>query len=311
MKRVLVTGAGGFVGRHCLPELLERGFEVHASCRRPTRDETPRPVTWHAADLLEPGGPEALVARVRPTHLLHMAWEATPGTYWESPDNLCWLRASLDLLTAFAAAGGERLVSAGTCAEYDWTSGRCCERDTPLAPSTLYGTCKNALRQVEEAFAARQGFSFARARLFFLYGPHEHPRRFVPSVIRPLLAGEPARCTHGRQVRDFLFVADAASALAAVLDSPVTGAVNVASGEPVALRDVAGAVAVLLGRPDLLRLGALPPPPGEAPVIVADVARLAGEVGWSPRRSLEQGLARTVEWWRQRLVPGGAWQRAS
>ncbi len=311
MKRVLVTGAGGFVGRHCLPELLEREFEVHAASRRPPRDEAPPAVTWHAADLLEPGGPGALVAGVRPTHLLHLAWEATPGTYWESPDNLRWLRASLDLVAAFAAAGGERLVSAGTCAEYGWASGRCSERGTPLAPATLYGTCKHALRQVEEAFAVRQGFSFARARLFFLYGPHEDPRRFVPSVIRPLLAGEPARCTHGRQVRDFLFVADAASALAAVLDGPVTGAVNIASGEPVALRELAGAVAALLGRPDLLRLGALPAPPGEAAVIVADVARLAGEVGWSPRRSLEEGLARTVEWWRQRLAPGGAWQRAS
>ena len=88
MKRVLVTGATGFVGRWTLPCLVDRGFEVHAVSRR--ADPPPRDgVTWRRLDLLD-GAIEALVRQVRPTHLLHFAWETTPLEYWVSLDNLRW-----------------------------------------------------------------------------------------------------------------------------------------------------------------------------------------------------------------------------
>src|SRR5581483_9823238 len=192
MKTVLITGAAGFVGRHCLPPLARRDYVVHAAGRRPPAGRAG--AHWHAADLLDPGQVADLLAEVRPTHLLHLAWVTTPGAYWASPDNLAWLAASLHLVRQFAACGGRRVVVAGTCAEYDWGYGYCAEGKTPLAPATLYGKCKDALRSVLEGFAAAADLSTAWGRLFYLYGPHEHPDRFVASVIRRLLAGEPAPC---------------------------------------------------------------------------------------------------------------------
>src|SRR3954452_23524389 len=139
--RVLVTGATGFIGHH-LPELLSsRGFEVATVSRA------------GGVDLLEPGAPERVVAEVQPTHLLHLAWYAEPGKYWTSPENVRWVEASLALLRAFAAGGGRRAVLAGTCAEYDWAHGFCSEGVTPLAPWTLYGPSKHALREMAESFA--------------------------------------------------------------------------------------------------------------------------------------------------------------
>ncbi|HEY2955093.1 MAG TPA: NAD-dependent epimerase/dehydratase [Candidatus Eisenbacteria bacterium] len=301
MKRALVTGAGGFVGRHALAPLEQRGYEVHAASRSRTgRGEAG--LTWHAADLLEPGAAERLCARVRPTHLLHLAWFTEPGLYWRSVENLRWVEASLALLRAFAAAGGRRVVAAGTCAEYDWAApARCDERATPVRPATLYGACKAALASIQQAHAALAGMSQAWGRLFFLYGPDEHPARLVASVAGALLAGRPAECTSGTQRRDFLHSADAGAAFAALLDSGVEGAVNVASGESVAVSDVVARIAEFAGNPGLVRLGARPTPEGEPAEIGARIERLRDEAGFRPRLSLEQGLAETVAWWRAKL----------
>ena len=144
------------------------------------------------------------------------------------------------------------------------------------------------------------------ACVFFLYGPHEHPRRLVASVARSLLDGQPALCTAGGQRRDFLHVEDAADACVSLLRSEVCGAVNVASGEAVTVCAVAEKLAAVVGAYGLLRPGALPSRPDEAPLLVADVRRLRHEVGWRPRFDLNGGLAHTVEWWRsQRRCAAG------
>ena len=302
MKKVLLTGATGFVGRNCPAPLASRGYEVHAVSSSEIAPQSAPGVVWHHADLLDREQLVGLVERVRPTHLLHMAWYAAPGKYWTSPENFRWVQASLDLFRAFASVGGVRVVAAGTCAEYEWGGDEICsEHATPLRPATLYGACKHALRVMLEAFAAQENLSAAWGRIFFLYGPHEHPGRLVASVVRSLLRGEPARCSHGRQVRDFLHVADVADAFVALLDSDVRGAVNIASGRPVALKEVVGEIGEKLGRRELIELGAVAAPANEPSVLVGDAKRLSEEVGWTPRRDLHRGLDETIVWWRRRF----------
>jgi nucleoside-diphosphate-sugar epimerase len=174
----------------------------------------------------------------------------------------------------------------------------CHESDTPLRPHTTYGRCKLDLSRWAEAFGRARGVSVASARLFFLYGPGEHPARLVPSVARALLAGTPAPCSVGTQQRDFLHVDDAAGALVALVRGELTGGINVGSGEPVPVRTVIEHVARACGRPDLVRLGARETPAGEPPLLVADVRRLRDELGWRPRIELARGLSETVNWWR-------------
>jgi nucleoside-diphosphate-sugar epimerase len=107
--------------------------------------------------------------------------------------------------------------------------------------------------------------------------------------------------TDGAQRRDFLHVTDAGRALAALADSSLTGAVNIASGEGLVLADLARRIASLTGGVELLRMGALPQRENEPPCLVADVSRLRQELGWRPRIGLEDGLRDTVAWWRERL----------
>src|SRR5688500_9380499 len=107
MKRVLLTGASGFIGRQCLAALAGRDVEIHAASRRP--NATGPSIHWHNIDLLEPRAARDLAQAVRATHLLHLAWTAVPGKFWDDPDNERWLQSSVELAHAFAAAGGDRL----------------------------------------------------------------------------------------------------------------------------------------------------------------------------------------------------------
>jgi nucleoside-diphosphate-sugar epimerase len=300
---VLLTGATGFIGRHAIAPLAARGFDVHCVARAGVPDDGDErwdAAAWHAADLLEPDAAGALVDSVRPTHLLHLAWYVEHGKYWTSPLNADWVEASLRLLRAFADAGGRRGVLAGTCAEYDWSHGVLSEETTPLAPATRYGRSKHDLHVRADELAAGTGMSLAWGRIFFVYGPHEHPDRLAPSLIRPLLQGREAAVSEGSQVRDFLHAADVAAAFAALVASNVNGAVNVGSGEATSVRHFAQAVGSALGRPELIGYGALPRRKGDPPVIVADSRRLREEVGWSPRFDLSDGLRDAIDWWRSR-----------
>jgi nucleoside-diphosphate-sugar epimerase len=300
MKRVLVTGATGFIGRHCLPLLIDQGYEVHAFAR-----ETPAcvpAVVWHRGDLLAPGAPSSLIEAVRPTHLLHLAWCASPNDYLTNPSNLRWTVATAELAEAFVAAGGDRFVGAGTCAEYAPSATPCHERDTPAQPASIYGQAKVAAFERLSELAADAKLSFAWGRIFFPYGPYQAPERLIPAVITSLLRGDPMACTAGDLIRDFIHVRDAAEALVAMLSGGIGGACNIGSGARVSVREMVTSLARIADGRSPVRFGVRSLSRGETAPIVADTRRIREELGWRPRIGLEDGLLATVEWWRRRLA---------
>jgi nucleoside-diphosphate-sugar epimerase len=286
VKRVLVTGASGFIGREAPALLAAAGYEVHSLGRG---DAAVGGAAHHRADLLA-DDVAPLVREIAPSHLLHLAWYAEPGLFWNAPENLDWVAASLRLVRAFAAAGGSRAVLAGSCAEYDWSFPLLDERTTRIAPATLYGEAKAGLHRLLEQAAPGLGLSLAWGRIFFPYGPFEKGGRLLGGLFDGIARGEEVRFSAGLQRRDFIHAEDAAAAFVALLDSAVEGPVNIASGETVAVADLVTRAARIAGGEALVRLGALPMQPGEPMVMAAATGRLRDEVGFIARHSLATGL---------------------
>jgi nucleoside-diphosphate-sugar epimerase len=138
------------------------------------------------------------------------------------------------------------------------------------------------------------------ARMFYLFGPDEDPRRMVPAVINALLERREFQATEGGQIRDYLHVDDAASALIALLRQGASGVFNVCSGEPVTVRRIMQMIGEEIGCPELIRFGAIPYRNWEPPFICGDSSRLR-RLGWGPRRELRDSIHLTIEHWRSKL----------
>lgn len=297
LKRVLVTGGFGFIGQHTLAPLIERGYDVHVTTLQ-SHASSQEKITVHSIDLLDCNKHLALMKQIRPTHLLHTAWYTENGKFWDAVENVYWLKTSISLAEAFYTEGGQRILGLGTCAEYDWNEGVCVEGKTAENPSSLYGKVKKSAYECLNALAQSKSRNLAWARIFFPYGPGEAKNRLIPYVIANLLQGNHANCTHGNQIRDFLHVSDMGHALAAVLDSEVTGAINIGSGSPVKIREIVTRIAQKLDGETLVKFGSIPEPPHSPAKILANIDKLKNEVGWTPTLPLDEGLSSTISWWR-------------
>lgn len=268
MTLVLLTGGTGFVGRQILKRLLERGCRVRLAVRTQVtqRDGVEQVVV---GDLFAADQPalEDLCAGV--DVVFHAAWYAVPGKYLTADENMSCLSGSLRLGQAAIAAGVPRFVGVGTCFEYDVTAGYL-RTNTPLAPTTLYGACKASSYMALSRLMEREGRSFAWCRLFYLYGEGEDDRRLVPYIRSQLAAGEGAELTSGRQIRDYLDVEEAGRMIADAALGSVQGALNICSGRPVTVADLALRIADEFGRRDLIKLGARQDSPGDPPCVFGE-----------------------------------------
>lgn len=292
--KLLVTGFGGLIGGAVARLAASAGYEVHAIARRPVPER--EGVNVHTIDLLTPDAGPRLIEKLRPTHLIHAAWETTQPTYWSSLLNLDWIGATAGLARAFAASGGQRFLQIGSCAEYDWSGGLCSEGVTPERPATRYGLAKLAAWKAVEAAAAGD-FEAVEPRIFFVYGPGENRDRLIPYICRSHGDGLVPELSSGRQVRDLLHVEDAARAILAVAESTLIGVVNIGSGAPNSLGDAARILAACACSAES-GLGRRPDRQGDPDRLLPDTKRLFS-TGWRPRVPLKDGLSRTFSHWLQ------------
>lgn len=257
----LLTGATGFVGRQVLRALGATGVKVRVVVREgkqglfATLEGIESVVT--TPDLFaESADWWATVCKGVDT-VIHVAWYAEPGKYLESSKNLDCLMGALRMAKGAAQAGVKRLVGIGTCFEYDLTGGML-SIETPLRPLTPYAGAKAAVFLALSQSLPIQGVEFAWCRLFYLHGEGEDSRRLVPHLRFKLAAGEPAELTNGNQIRDFLDVREAGRMIAETALGHEQGPVNICSGTPITVRQLAEQIADEYERRDLLRFGARP-----------------------------------------------------
>lgn len=258
---ILVTGATGFVGRQIIRDLSNKNLNIVVVIRE-GKEELVRSIpnisrVVSTTDLFTESSDWWLKACEGVDTVIHAAWYTEPGKYLQSPINIECLTGTIALARGATLAGVNRFVGIGTCFEYDLTSG-VLPVDTPLKPSTLYGSTKAAAYISLSQWLPAQGIEFSWCRLFYLYGEGEDERRLVPFLRSKLEAGEVAELTSGKQIRDFLDVETVGQMIADTALSNKQGAINICSGIPVTVRQLAEQIADEYGQRELLKFGARP-----------------------------------------------------
>ena len=254
-------------------------------------------ITWHAIDLRDSDAAAALVRDVSPSSIVNAAWDTRHGTYWTSDENALWAESAKAMLLASGnARSGVRFVQIGTCAEYQWEDIPLAETRTLQHPATPYGRAKLSVHRALAEATERGAISGVTARLFFPFGPHENDRRLIPSLCRALIRGTSYSIENPCQIRDFLPVADAARAILGLAGAAkATGAVNIASGRGLALREIGEGLERLAGNAGVIRYGTRSPRRGDR--VIAAVSKLA-DLSLTGQTPLWQALAETFSWWR-------------
>lgn len=261
MKTILLTGATGFVGKQIVNALSKSNVlivpVVRADKESSFQNQPNADRIVCSPDIFQESTGWWAEQCKDIDVVIHAAWYAEPGKYLQSSKNMDCLLGSLNLAKGAAIAGVKRFVGIGTCFEYDLSAG-VLSTDTPLNPLTPYAGAKAALYMGLSQWLPEQSVGFAWVRLFYLYGDGEDERRLVPYLHKKLAKGEAVELTNGTQIRDFLDVSEAGKIIAELALGKQLGPINVCSGVPITVRQLAEQIADAYGRRDLLKFGARP-----------------------------------------------------
>lgn len=308
--RALVTGASGFIGSHLVRRLLSDGTEVHAltsavSSVYPVRlvDIRDR-IVLHSGSLSDRSAMDAVVKEARPTHVFHLGAYTHVGKSWQRVDECVDVnvQGTVNLLQALDGSGYERFVNIGTSEIYGDVPVPFRE-DLPVQPVSPYAASKYAAECFCRVFQQGRGWPIVLIRPFNAYGPAQTADRVIPEIIVRALRGEDLRMTQGRQTREFNYAEDLADGMVRGAVTPgIEGQLfNVGCGEDISIRDLTTKILDLLGNPVEAHFGALPERPTEIWEMRCDNTRARSILGWSPRHSLDEGLAKTISWYREAL----------
>jgi nucleoside-diphosphate-sugar epimerase len=291
-----VTGASGFIGRSLVDRLRARGCSVLAVGR--TGSALPHDALHLRVDTFSTASLRTAMHGQSFDILFHLAaYGVTPEDRDAETMEAVNIAATGALVEAAAACGARGIVYVGSCAEYAGSNDAISE-DAPLTTTNTYGASKAAGGIWGTALATRAGIPFCWVRLFGVYGPSEASYRLIPYVIARLRRGEVVDLTPGAQLRDFMYIDDAVTALIHAADvavKKIPGPFNLCTGSAVAIRDVAKAVATAIDRPHaLLAFGARPYRPDEAMSLVGAPGRFQAASGFLPSFGLEEGIRRMV-----------------
>jgi nucleoside-diphosphate-sugar epimerase len=280
---ILVTGAGGFVGRHVLTALRREGV--------PTIEVEHR---WETLEELD-----RLVGGRAVTGCIHLGWYAHPKDYLRAVEpNVRSMFQTLELAGWLGVRACSTLVIAGSSAEYAPSDQPVTESDE-VSPTTVYGSAKSFCHHLLRTTHRPQDLPVTWARIFNVIGPGEHQGRIIPLAVRALLDGTAIDLSPGSQVRDYIDVRDVADALVRLAATRYEGAVNVSTGIGRTLRSVLEALSDHAGDPGLLRFGTRDFAPGENLYVVGDNTLLQSVTGWGPQHPIEDTAEEIVRWWRE------------
>jgi nucleoside-diphosphate-sugar epimerase len=308
-KRVLVTGASGFVGRHVCRALHGAGAKVIGWVRS-TDGMHDFPFEHRYVDLTERDDVRDGVVESRVQYVIHLAAETYRGieTHKYRASYETNLLGTLNLIEGCDRLQTlKRFIFIGTCEEYGNQPGPF-DESCVEAPVTAYGLSKLSATQLLRSLAMVRDFPVWILRPSVVYGPGQDRSMFLPALVGALLDGRRFAMTSGAQTRDYLYVDDLVSAIVGTFTAPRAGAyvLNISSAAPLRIEELARLAADIIGHDaqSLIDFGALEYRVGEAMHYSARNLLAQAVLNWKPRVSIEEGVRRTVEYMRQRRADG-------
>ena len=292
-KRVLVTGATGFIGRHLTRHLALAGAEVWTT-GLPNEQPPPGTTRHLSLDVRDANAVRAVVAEAAPQVVFHLA---AAGVTDPSVDPALALAVNtggtVRMLEALRGRDVWRVMLAGTCYEYGAR-----EAVEGLDPFNTYAASKVAAWAFGRMYWRAHGLPVVTVRPFQVYGPGQTAHTLIPAAIRAALAGEDFPMTPGEQERDFIYVEDVVEGMLAAAQAPgIEGqSLDLGTGQAHTVRQVVERVWAMTRAQGHILPGALPYRPGEVMRLIADAERTARLTGWRARVGLGEGLKRTIAW---------------
>jgi len=293
--KLLLTGAGGFIGSRLLRLALDRGHQVAAldfpGTPVPPAAAGHKAMSWLEGTLSE--APWKSIEAFQPEQCIHCAWTTAPKFAYDSPEHFRCLQDSKLFLARALDAGVKHILGVGTCIEYRIDRAPLVEDKTPLEPVGAYAESKNGMRAWLQEQAPQRGFQFGWGRIFYVYGVGEHPTRLCSAIIQKVRRKESIVLKTPQSTKDYIYIDDVIAALMLMAERKVPGAVNIGTGLGITIFDLAQTVEKLLGKSGLVQK-ADPPVPDPLDYVVADSTRLR-MLGWQPQHDLERGLRKLIE----------------
>ncbi|MBU2541419.1 MAG: NAD-dependent epimerase/dehydratase family protein [Candidatus Omnitrophica bacterium] len=307
-KRILVTGATGFVGANLIRSLIQSRCEIGIFSRT-TSDfwriqDIKKKLKNFSLDLREDDKVKKALKDFKPHIIFHLGCFGG-YTHQRDADKMVStnITGSFNLIKSVNPLSLELFVNVGSSSEYGPKKNPMHEDDR-LAPVSVYGASKAASSLIANAFSSTFNIPIVNVRLFSPFGYFEDAHRFIPSFIISALRRRAIKLTPGRQRRDFLFISEVINAFLKIIDyrQDVIGqTINIASGKDYSLRQVARIILRELGNPIKPGWGVLAYRENEQFCWRADIRKARALLGWQPEVSLNDGLGKTVEWFRQNL----------
>jgi nucleoside-diphosphate-sugar epimerase len=292
--KILLTGPTGFIGSAFTRLALAQGHQIAGLIipaeSIPATLPPSKTLSWFRGTLDD--APWKDIADFNPEVCVHTAWVTAPEVYLESQENLAFLNASVSFLRRVRELGADHIVSFGTCIEYKITGQALSEDTTPVEPTTTYSRSKNDLRLILEADAKSKNFTFCWGRVFYPYGPGEHPKRLCSSILDKLLRNEKIVLKTPNSTKDYIYIEDLARAVVTTIEQKFHGQINWGTGTSTTVRDIAQSLAKMIGKESLIE-EVTPEQRDPLDFVVADATKLKS-LGWKQAHSLQQGLEKII-----------------
>lgn len=298
-RKVVITGAGGFVGANLVSALESEDARVFALVRKGTDRHRLQSLKTSAelveVDLLAFETVQEKMEAIQPEYVFNAAVARDHQKLLET-----WnmnSMAALNLLHASASPSLQRFVHCGSSLEYGAIGIPFNERDLPK-PNSFYGASKAAATLLLQQAAMSEQLPVAILRIFCIYGAYDSPHRLVPKAIRHIKQDKSLRLTNPGYCRDYILVDDVVEALIlAALKQGLTEFVfNIASGVQTTNETIVRMIEAIMGKPARISSEQYPAREWDKAEWRADISLARVVLGWKPAHTLEQGLARTVEW---------------